>query len=542
MSSSVASLEPSLSFNNSSFSFTNLMNSSSSFTDFFANTTNDDHVLESDYNIISKEKNTNITNNDHNSNSSGSNWSGFDQLIEVPKFKSMAPSSLTVADPSPLASSSSFLNTPNAFSPSIFLDSPLLNSFPSPTVGAFGGESFNWTQLGANKDEGRSNNNFTFHASNNSIEGWNLDEPKKQNEMINKDQINSKPEFNTNINNQIMNTTQSDATRGYNATPVQMNRAQKRAEDGYCWRKYGQKQVKGSENPRSYYKCSHPTCPTKKKVERSPEGYVTEIVYKGSHNHPKPQPGRRSSAQNNSNSGFDGSEGSNAALIQAQTDNYSSFTPETSSVSVDEDDEFDQTSAMSKSARDDDHEPESKRWKGENEGEVMSGYGNRTVKEPRVIVQTTSEIDILDDGYRWRKYGQKVVKGNPNPRSYYKCTSSGCPVRKHIERASHDTRAVITTYEGKHNHDVPAARGSASYNNAPMPVRPSAIASQPNQIIGLRPLNNNISSASRPEAHQSPFSLQMLQNTGSFGFSGFGNNSEAKEEPIDNMFFESFLR
>jgi len=54
--------------------------------------------------------------------------------------------------------------------------------------------------------------------------------------------------------------------------------------------------------------------------------------------------------------------------------------------------------------------------RGENEGEVMSGYESRTVREPRVIVQTTSEIDILDDGYRWRKYGQKVVKGNPNPR------------------------------------------------------------------------------------------------------------------------------
>jgi len=38
------------------------------------------------------------------------------------------------------------------------------------------------------------------------------------------------------------------------------------------------------------------------------------------------------------------------------------------------------------------------------------------VREPRVVVQTTSEIDILDDGFRWRKYGQKVVKGNPNAR------------------------------------------------------------------------------------------------------------------------------
>ena len=45
-------------------------------------------------------------------------------------------------------------------------------------------------------------------------------------------------------------------------------------------------------------------------------------------------------------------------------------------------------------------------------------------------------------------------------RSYYKCTNTGCPVRKHVERASHDPKAVITTYEGKHNHDVPVARNS----------------------------------------------------------------------------------
>lgn len=44
------------------------------------------------------------------------------------------------------------------------------------------------------------------------------------------------------------------------------------------------------------------------------------------------------------------------------------------------------------------------------------GSSSRTIREPRVVVQTTSDVDILDDGYRWRKYGQKVVKGNPHPR------------------------------------------------------------------------------------------------------------------------------
>lgn len=38
-------------------------------------------------------------------------------------------------------------------------------------------------------------------------------------------------------------------------------------------------------------------------------------------------------------------------------------------------------------------------------------------------------------------------------------------MRKHVERASHDLKFVITTYEGKHNHDVPAARNSGGVGN-----------------------------------------------------------------------------
>lgn len=69
---------------------------------------------------------------------------------------------------------------------------------------------------------------------------------------------------------------------------------EKSAEDGYNWRKYGQKHVKGGEYPRSYYKCTHPNCQMKKQIERSHDGQISEVIYKGLHDHPKPQPNRRS--------------------------------------------------------------------------------------------------------------------------------------------------------------------------------------------------------------------------------------------------------
>ncbi|KAJ0089981.1 hypothetical protein Patl1_13868 [Pistacia atlantica] len=70
----------------------------------------------------------------------------------------------------------------------------------------------------------------------------------------------------------------------------------------------------------------------------------------------------------------------------------------------------------------------------------------------RVAFKTKSEIEILDDGYRWRKYGKKMVKNSPNPRNYYKCWIEGCPVKKRVERDREDPSYVITTYEGLHTH------------------------------------------------------------------------------------------
>ncbi|XP_016650923.1 PREDICTED: WRKY transcription factor SUSIBA2-like isoform X2 [Prunus mume] len=57
------------------------------------------------------------------------------------------------------------------------------------------------------------------------------------------------------------------------------------SEDGYSWRKYGQKGEKGNEGSTSYYMCTYPYCKRKKKVGRSLDGQITQVAYKGTHNH-----------------------------------------------------------------------------------------------------------------------------------------------------------------------------------------------------------------------------------------------------------------
>ncbi|KAG6416807.1 hypothetical protein SASPL_124247 [Salvia splendens] len=97
-------------------------------------------------------------------------------------------------------------------------------------------------------------------------------------------------------------------------------------------------------------------------------------------------------------------------------------------------------------------------------------------RQARFAFMTKSEVENLEDGYRWRKYGQKAVKNSPFPRSYYRCTSQKCIVKKRIERSYQDPTVVITTYEGQHNHHSPAViRGSV----AAAMLAPSLFSPQP---------------------------------------------------------------
>lgn len=129
-------------------------------------------------------------------------------------------------------------------------------------------------------------------------------------------------------------------------------------------------------------------------------------------------------------------------------------------------------------------------------------------------------------------------------------------MRKHVERASHDLRAVITTYEGKHNHDVPAPRGSGSYAINRPPTTNNGNTNNNYGLMAIRPSANYSSSLQSTaglttNGGQPPYTLQMLQNSGSNGLpeSSYvnqnrgknGSLSSAKEEPEDELFYNSFL-
>ncbi|KAJ0861000.1 putative transcription factor WRKY family [Helianthus annuus] len=59
----------------------------------------------------------------------------------------------------------------------------------------------------------------------------------------------------------------------------------------------------------------------------------------------------------------------------------------------------------------------------------------------------------LNDGYSWRKYGQKDILGASHPRAYYRCTHrnvQGCLATKQVQRSDEDSSVFEVSYRGRH--------------------------------------------------------------------------------------------
>ncbi|CAL5328191.1 unnamed protein product [Camellia sinensis] len=298
--------------------------------------------------------------------------------------------------------------------------------------------------------------------------------------------------------------------------------------DGYNWRKYGQKQVRSPQGSRSYYKCTFCDCLAKKIEFCDHSNRVIEIISKGQHNH---DPTWGINCTRESRLALPAAPNSTAHPVRMLNDSDPSTSsreliqetpvlPETKhqdSIGSDGSTEID-----IKEEHVDEPEPK-RRLKKSNSS--YSGSSFKPGKKPKFIVHAAGDVGISGDGYRWRKYGQKMVKGNPHPSvqpmsltndmqpeyqlsatksdeysrptldiilNYYRCTSAGCPVRKHIERAVDNTTAVIITYKGIHDHDMPVPKKRHGPPSAPL-VAAAAPASMNLQFKKTEAIANQIS-------------------------------------------------
>ncbi|XP_041009915.1 probable WRKY transcription factor 53 [Juglans microcarpa x Juglans regia] len=84
----------------------------------------------------------------------------------------------------------------------------------------------------------------------------------------------------------------------------------------------------------------------------------------------------------------------------------------------------------------------------------------------------------LDDGFSWRKYGQKEILNATYPRGYYRCTHrsvQGCLATKQVQRSGEDPTMFAITYRGRHT--------CAQASNIILPSPPSPENQEPNHSM-----------------------------------------------------------
>uniref|UniRef100_A0ACD5YGL0 Uncharacterized protein n=1 Tax=Avena sativa TaxID=4498 RepID=A0ACD5YGL0_AVESA len=93
---------------------------------------------------------------------------------------------------------------------------------------------------------------------------------------------------------------------------------------------------------------------------------------------------------------------------------------------------------------------------------VKANRKRKMMAKEKLQVRVSSAGGGEDDGYSWRKYGQKEILGAQHPRGYFRCTyrkTQGCSAIKQVQRADEDPAFFDVTYHGTHTcvHKTAAA-------------------------------------------------------------------------------------
>ncbi|KAI3800030.1 hypothetical protein L1987_35337 [Smallanthus sonchifolius] len=126
-------------------------------------------------------------------------------------------------------------------------------------------------------------------------------------------------------------------------------------------------------------------------------------------------------------------------------------------------------------------------------------YKRRKTIDSRVEVSST-----IEDGYAWRKYGQKKILNSKSPRCYFRCTHKqayGCKTVKQVQKLEDGSNKFHIIYFGQHTCRPPNTGLDLDCNhsekNHNLPNSPSTITkNHTDPSLKQEDLSNKVSSAS----------------------------------------------
>ncbi|XP_076916730.1 WRKY DNA-binding transcription factor 70-like [Bidens hawaiensis] len=164
---------------------------------------------------------------------------------------------------------------------------------------------------------------------------------------------------------------------------------------------------------------------------------------------------------------------------------------------------------------------------------VALAKGRRGCYKRRKTIDSRMEVsDTIEDGYAWRKYGQKRILNSNFPRCYFRCTHKqghGCKALKQVQKLEDGSNMFRITYFG--HHTCPHATTSShlggldldcknSNNHNNMSSTPSTIAKDHiDPSIKQEDLSNNVSSTQSALVWEEILldEFECFKNNGSFG-------------------------
>jgi hypothetical protein len=81
------------------------------------------------------------------------------------------------------------------------------------------------------------------------------------------------------------------------------------------------------------------------------------------------------------------------------------------------------------------------------------------------VAKRVEKKRTAEDGFIWRKYGQKEILNSKHPRLYFRCTykdDSGCPATRQVQLSEDDPSLFVITYFGHHTCCADVAAAAAS--------------------------------------------------------------------------------